>query len=319
MLAVLWLSAALSAIAFSLATTVRGETERTSASLDALRTYYLAAGAIERAMLYMLWGPQSTGPDGVSLLFNQGQSVIRLVFPTGEALVEVIPESAKLNINSARPEELAALMINLGETPDRAAAVASAIVDWRTPLPAAPSPAHSSPGPSFQPRHASMEEIEELLTVTGMTTDLFYGTWQRGPQGRLAPRGGLNECVSVYGGSGAIDVNTAHPAVLAAAGLAPEAVAVIVQRRRAEPFRRAEDLRLFAQGLGPAGQRLRVGGGPVFTLRATARLRSADGTLSVSRRGVAAMVRIFTPKEDGAPYRILRWHDHVVSNLEWSN
>ena len=55
LLAVLWLSAALAAIAFSLSSTVRGETERTSTAVDGLRSYYLASGAIERASLELLW------------------------------------------------------------------------------------------------------------------------------------------------------------------------------------------------------------------------------------------------------------------------
>src|SRR5437879_8039148 len=56
LLAVLWLSLALSAIAFSLASTVQGETERTATAVDGLRSYYLATGAIERAILYIKWG-----------------------------------------------------------------------------------------------------------------------------------------------------------------------------------------------------------------------------------------------------------------------
>src|SRR6266481_5686010 len=59
LLAVLWLSLALSAIAFSLASTVQGETERTSTAVDGLRSYYLASGAIERAILYIEWGKRS--------------------------------------------------------------------------------------------------------------------------------------------------------------------------------------------------------------------------------------------------------------------
>jgi type II secretory pathway component PulK len=49
LLAVLWLSAALAAIAFAMSTTVRGETERTSTAVDGLRAYYLAASAFDRA------------------------------------------------------------------------------------------------------------------------------------------------------------------------------------------------------------------------------------------------------------------------------
>src|SRR6267142_2479251 len=57
LLMVLWLSAALSAIAFTVANTVRSETERTSTAVDSLRAYYLATGAVDRALRYLLWGP----------------------------------------------------------------------------------------------------------------------------------------------------------------------------------------------------------------------------------------------------------------------
>src|SRR5467141_3136067 len=53
LLAVLWLTAALAAISLTLATTVRGETERMATAEDGLRAYYLATGAIERAVLWI--------------------------------------------------------------------------------------------------------------------------------------------------------------------------------------------------------------------------------------------------------------------------
>src|SRR6266849_6072744 len=91
LLAVLWLSLALSAIAFSLASTVQGETERTSTAVDGLRSYYLASGAIERAILYMEWGKRS-GSNGDSPFYYPGRPVLRMSFPTGDVEVEVIPE-----------------------------------------------------------------------------------------------------------------------------------------------------------------------------------------------------------------------------------
>src|SRR5215831_3758677 len=55
LLTVLWLSAALAAIAFSLSTTVRGEADRAGTSLGGLRAYYLASGAIQRCSMELLW------------------------------------------------------------------------------------------------------------------------------------------------------------------------------------------------------------------------------------------------------------------------
>src|SRR5450755_3292353 len=50
LLAVLWLTAALSAIAFTVANSVRTETERTTTDVDSLKTYYLATGAVAHSV-----------------------------------------------------------------------------------------------------------------------------------------------------------------------------------------------------------------------------------------------------------------------------
>src|SRR5579871_3584900 len=187
LLAVLWLSAALSAIAFTVATSVRAETERTSTDVDALRTYYLATGAIDRAMLYMEWGPLFRNPDGSSRYYAPPASFLNFQFASGDARVEIVPESAKLNINSARPEELMALMLALGVDPERAQAIVAGIVDWRSPSPAGAftqfDQYYLSRPSSFQSRHASFQEIEELLLIRGVTPDLFYGGFARNPDG----------------------------------------------------------------------------------------------------------------------------------------
>src|ERR1700744_4634315 len=63
LLTVLWLTAALSAIGLAVANNVRGETERTSTGVDDARDYFIARGAIERAILHMEWR-NITDPNG---------------------------------------------------------------------------------------------------------------------------------------------------------------------------------------------------------------------------------------------------------------
>ena len=299
LLAVLWLSLALSAIAFSLATTVRGETERTSTAVDGVRSYYLATGAIERAILYMQWGKQ---------FYSPATPVLRMSFPTGDVEVEVIPETAKYNINRSKPEDLLRLLASLGIRPEQAVDVVNAIVDWRTAGGISPfDQYYLSLVPSFRARHASFEELEELLVLRGMTTDLYYGTYDRDAGGRLYRRGGLNECVSVYGAVDRFDANTAHPAVLASLGLAPQQVQSLVERRRRQPFLNDAEVGDYTQGVTG---RLRVGGNSIFTLRATARLRLQDGKLSDMRRSVGAMVKMMPAGYD-SPYHVMRWYDNA--------
>ena len=99
---VLWISAALAAVAFSLANTVRGETDRTSTEFDEIRGYYLATGAVDRAAVELLWSV--TFPEAAQ--DQQGSTWVDYIFPTGVAHVEFIPETAKLDVNNVPPEQL---------------------------------------------------------------------------------------------------------------------------------------------------------------------------------------------------------------------
>jgi general secretion pathway protein K len=310
LLAVLWLSAALGAIAFAVANSVRAETERASTYAEGVRTYYLAAGAVDRALLYMSWGGGHKNPDGSPRFYVPGMARLRFAFPTGEAWVEIVPETAKMNVNDSPPEDLLRLALAAGVPIDHAQAIVQGIVDWRRAAPAGLAtsfdPYYLSLTPSFRARHASFEEIEELLLVKGMTPELFYGGYHPEPDGRLLPHGGLRDCLSVYGATSKFDVNSAEPALLAAVGLTPAQVAAVVEARDRMPFR---DTRQLAM-LGAAAARLRVGGDEVFTVRATARLRVADGQFSDTRRSVAALMS-FLPAGYSESYHILRWYDDV--------
>ncbi|MDP2996031.1 MAG: type II secretion system protein GspK [Bryobacterales bacterium] len=310
----LWLSAALSAIAFTVANTVRGETERTSTSSDGVRAYYLATGSIDRAILYMLRGASYRNPDGSPRYYEPGMPFLRFGYASGEALVEIVPESSKLNINQARPEDLHRLMLALGAEPERAYEIAMAIVDWRAAAPPGGlspfDPFYLSRVPSFPARHASFEEIEEVLLVKGMTPELFHGGYDRDAEGRLIPRPGLRDCISVYGSTGVFDVNSVEPALMVALGVPPELARLISETRRIMPFRKMEQVLALTGGAAPGVNRLGFGSSSLFTLRSTAGLRLSNGQLSDLRRTVAAMVKIFDPGTD-PPVAILRWYDNA--------
>lgn len=312
LLAVLWVSAALAAIAFSVATTVRGETERTGTLHEGVRAYYLATSAIERLLLYIQWGPGQTGPDGKPF-FEPGTPRITMTFPTGVATVDVIGETSRLGVNMAKPEDLFRLFVALGVDMARAKEIAAAIVDWRTPVPGGVSlfdQHYLSLSPSFRASHTSFREIEEILLVKGMTPELFYGTLRRDAQGRLVPQPGVRDCLSVFGSDAGIDVNHAQMAVLIAVGVDPAVAALIDQRRRVQPFRTQADLAPFQQMAGPAGPRLTMGGQTIFTFRATGHLRLADGRLSDLTRSVSALLKFHRKPVNAPPIEVLRWYDN---------
>ena len=131
LLAVLWLSAILAALAFSLSTTVRGETERTATQSESTRAYYLAIAGIERALLYMELGPALRSANGMPL-YKPGTPRMTFEFPNGVVEVELVAEASKFDINGIPPADLTRLLGILGVPAERAQQIVGAIVDWRS-------------------------------------------------------------------------------------------------------------------------------------------------------------------------------------------
>ncbi len=316
LLAVLWLAAALSAIAFSIANTVRTETERAGTASEGLRAYYLAAGSVERAALWIEWGVNgAVNPDGSPKYFRLPMPYLRFNYPSGVVIVEVIPEESKININMATPPELMTLLTACGANPMEAEQITAAILDWRTGSPPPPSMGFMNPDQTFVPRHASFEEIEEVLLVRGMSPDLFYGRFGHDPQGRLVSMGGLRDAITVYGNqANQADANSASAAELAAIGLPPQVIDAIIQRRLVRPFKGMDELAPLIAGL-PAAGRLQVASGPhaFWTIRATARIRNADGRLSDLARTVSSTIAFSKQlSQQEPPYHVIRWRDEAA-------
>ena len=117
---------------------------------------------------------------------------------------------------------------------------------------------------------------------------------------------------SVYGSRDRVDVNTADPAVLAAIGLSPAAVQMILRERRVMWFTQAR-LDGIMGSLGNGGGQLRREGNSILTIRATARVKLANGQLSDLKRTVAAQVK-YMPNGYDSPIHQLRWYDTTWSN-----
>jgi general secretion pathway protein K len=312
LLMVLWLAAALSAIAFSLAASVRAEIEHSSTAADGLRATYLATGAVERGIQWMLWGPDYRLPTGGPRFWEPNQPRMTMSFPSGDALIEMIPESAKLNINSASAEQIERVVMAVSNDPARSRDITAAILDWRGSA-ARPDfdQFYLSIRPTFRARHASFQEIEELLLVRGMTPELFYGNYVPDPEGRLFATGGLRDCMSVWGSMGPFDINGVSPALMAAQGMTPGAVQAVMERRRVQPFRNLGEL----AALGISAPGMKLGGNVIWTLRATARLRSPDGRPTEVIRTASATIKLLDPKRTLMPLHVLRWYEDAWSQF----
>jgi len=315
LLVVLWLSVALFAIAFTVAHMVRAEVERVGTDADSFRAQYLAQGGIERALLWVEWSAAGARRQDGGPFYEEPQERLHFDFPSGEANVELIPESSKLDVNSATEPELARLMLAAGASRDQALAIAQAIVDWRQGDPksiTAFDQFYLSQQPSFRSPHASFTEIEELSMVRGMTPELFYGGFRRDPDGHLYPFGGVRDCMSVYGGTSQFDVNTVSPTLMAAIGLTPDVVNFIVNMRNNAPIKSMDQINKLLANTPAAGRLSNdpTNFGSIWTVRSTGRLRYADGTYSEVKRTMAAQVKFF--RVGHVPLdRVLRWYDEA--------
>lgn len=318
LLTVLWLSAALAAIAFSVATKVRSETARVGSTADGLRASYLASGSVERAIQWMIWSS-----DFPTQFWRRTRPRLYFTYGSGDVVVETFAESAKLNINQAGYDDIFRVVAAVSGNLMQARDITDAIMDWRGGgVGSAFDAYYASIGPSlgvptFRARHASFQEIEELLLVRGMTPELYFGNYVSDNQGRLYPSGGLRDCFSVWGSTGPFDANGVSPALMQAIGVPPDGVARIMARRQVAPFQNFGDV----AGLGVPTPRLTVGpstpNGVIWTVRATARLRRPDGTPSDVVRSASATVKLLDPTiYPMLPVHVLRWYDDGWSQSE---
>lgn len=315
LLAVMWFAAALTAIAFALSSGVRADFDRASVQADSLRAYYLAHGAIEATIRRIAASPRVPVEGQSAPLFLQGQRFMTYRFEGGVVEVEIVGETGKLDVNFASPEALTNLFVASGIDPSRALQIAAGIVSYRD-LARAGEAAFGLPveqvleefgnlevDPSFRPVRASIQELEELLTVPGLTPDLLYGSYLETNTGTLVRRNGLVESLTTHGGP-SVDVSYASPALLAAAGFTPSLIEQIVQIRRQRPLEQGDpgmnDLELDTGVIDLNLSR----GAMTYTLRATAELNGGR-----ARHTVAALVQSDV-SDSVDPLRIVRWYDN---------
>ena len=311
LLAVLWLSVAMTAIAFALSRGVRSELDRASLNVDSTKAYFLAQGAIEATMRRIA---RPVDPANPERSFQAGLRYLHLKFPTGTVEVEITGESGKLDVNRAEPDALALAFDAAGIEPARALALAAGIVDYRERLrqglvsygltldELTAQAGSSVDESSFRSRVASIQELEELLTVPGMTPELYYGGYRENAKGELVRVSGLRELLTVRG-SAVVDVRYAPVPLLRAGGLSESAVEQIEEIRRRRPIAPNDPIASSLADLrGPV--RLGVAGGsPAYTISATATLEGGR-----AKRSVAALVEQ-APIAGPDPIRVVRWYD----------
>ena len=294
LLAVLWLTTALSAIVFTLSWTVRSELERAGTALDGARAHFLAEGAIERFLLHLSWN-QGSGPGGdPRVAFRPGQRRLRWGFPSGVVDLDITGENGKLDIYGTPPPVLARLFLALGIDEGRAGQMAGGIAAMRQSA----GPTNLSLGSSFSTAWPSFLQMEDLLKVPGMTPDVYYGWWERDRENRLVDRGGVSRYLTLLGGN-MINVNYASPPVLRAVGVPEGRILELLQMREAGVI---ENLAQQGGAEAAGSIMLTAGGSNAYTIRATAQLTDRP-----VRRTVTALIRFGRNKTEPR-LNVVRWY-----------
>jgi hypothetical protein len=222
--------------------------------------------------------------------------------------VDLLPEAGKLAINLAKPEQILAVLIAAGMNPIEAQSITQSIVAWRTPDNGDGAPSFFTSASTFWMRRASYQEIEELLMTPGVTPAWFYGHRAVLPGGGTVARPGLRDLLSVHGSIGPFDVNSAHPALLAAVGVPPGEISRIVAQRRISPITPRE-LSEMGFAAGEQGQLLRAGLDRAYTFTATAWPRDPSGKRMDFRRAAAALI-VYEAEQPPAERPVLRqWYE----------
>lgn len=169
LLIVLWWTVLLALLGTQLATSGRLDAQRAGNLRSAAMARAAADGVLEETVFHLVdASPAAWSADG------DGRE---LPVVGGRAQVKVESEAAKVGLNQASAGLLAALLTRLGTDAPRSAALADAILDWRTATArprrlGAKAPEYRAAGRDYAPPNSDFETLDELRLVRGMTPDL---------------------------------------------------------------------------------------------------------------------------------------------------
>jgi general secretion pathway protein K len=165
---VLWVVALLALLGTQLLVSGRSDAQLARNLVDSAKLATAADGAVQQAIFDLLLPPPKRWlPDGSTHTLRIGDSAITL---------RVTDETGKINPNIAGADLLTALLNEVGMSPQAAASLAAAIVDWRSATSessAAAAAKYAAAGRDYGPPGRPFRAVDELALVLGMTPSLL--------------------------------------------------------------------------------------------------------------------------------------------------
>lgn len=261
LIAVLLVLAILGVLGAEFAYSMRLEASAVRAYKDGVVAGHLAEAGIAQAMRELVgdWAFASADDQGELTFFTRALLAVAaparrdVALGAGHFSYRLRDEEALLNLNTAPPGRVQALLDALGVQRAQRDQIVDSIQDWRDPndehrLNGAESDDYYLKLPvPYRARNANLESIAELLQIRGVTPALFSG----GPE-----QPALADAVTVRS-LGQVNINTATPLVLRAFGLSVAEVETVIQTRRDGPYARVPGP-LAGRGLAVTTRTFRV-------------------------------------------------------------
>ncbi|MBY0380399.1 MAG: general secretion pathway protein GspK [Xanthobacteraceae bacterium] len=277
LVAVLWIMAALSALAVIFSVYLSNSAQALAVSDAGLHAEALVSAGVELTAYQLLLAGEKTRP-------LQGKFHYRL--DNANLEVSFVSEAARIDLNLAPKDLLANFFSGLGADAENAGQYADRVIGWRTPPKddAADDEAslYRAAGLSYSPRQAPFAHVNELALVLGLPSTLVE---------RALP------FVTVFSGLPKINVLVAQPEVIAALpGMTPSALKEFLRERPTLP----DDTASIATALGPAQDNATIEKSNSF--RILTAIKFDNGRQSSSE----VVIRLGGKKD---PYQVLSWQE----------
>jgi general secretion pathway protein K len=284
LVAVLWIVAALAALATIFAVYLSNTAQALGINDTALQAEALVSASLELTAYQLSLASDSARPMQGSFHYRLDNAEIAVVF---------VSEAGRIDLNLAPKDLLVNLFSGLGAEQDDAGQYADRIIGWRTPPKAVSTEdevsLYRAAGLGYSPRQAPFAHVNELALVLGLPPELID---------RALP------LVTVFSGQPKINVLIAAPEVIAALpGMTPSGLKAFLKERPMLPA----DMAAIATALGPAQANATIEKSDFYRILARVKFDNGRQTSSEVVIGLAA-------EED--PYRVLSWQDEVEAGRQ---
>ncbi|MBF0517385.1 MAG: general secretion pathway protein GspK [Nitrospirae bacterium] len=273
---VLWILSILMALSLSFSYMSRIAFGDSQNSRDLTKAQFIAEAGINRAIIELQY--RKLKPDDVQAWQADG-TYTATEFGGGSFIVRIVPETAKIDLNTADDKLLHGLLKALNIDQDTQDIIVDSIMDWKdeddlTRLHGAESDYYMSLDPPYKAKNGNFDSIDELQFVRGVTQEIYYGT---------DTQKGLREFITVFSKSAKININTAPLEVLMALpGMGEEYAKAIIEYRSQNAFKTTDEVKAIMPGAYQnAMNYIDLNEGDVYTIESVGILNKSNAAAGI--------------------------------------